>query len=185
MARLFDTTPLPDGFTYVPDAISPDAERALIAEIMTLPLSAAVYRGFTARRRIKFFEDGVPEFLLPLRDHAATLGGLDRSSVTTALVTEYGPGAVMGWHRDAPQYGPVVIGYSLAGSCRMRLRRIGAEPRDPCAHAVVILDPRSAYVMGGAARSEWRHSIPAVAALRYSITFRTRRSFHRREKAKG
>jgi hypothetical protein len=30
--------------------------------------------------------------------------------------------------------------------------------------------------MDGAARAEWQHSIPAVDALRYSITFRTIRT---------
>src|SRR5215213_9176213 len=173
MAAISDATPLPQGFTYVPEAISVDEERDLIATIVTLPLAAAMYRGFAAQRRIVFYEDGVPDFLLPLRDNAAALAGLDPPSLTTALVTEYGPGAVIGWHRDAPQYGAVVIGYSLAGRCRMRLRRIGADVRDNSARVSVILEPRSAYVMGGAARAAWQHSIPAVDALRYSITFRT------------
>jgi alkylated DNA repair dioxygenase AlkB len=34
-------------------------------------------------------------------------------------------------------------------------------------------EPRSIYMMGGPSRSEWEHSIPAVEAPRYSITFRT------------
>jgi alkylated DNA repair dioxygenase AlkB len=38
------------------------------------------------------------------------------------------------------------------------------------------LEPRSIYVMRGAARSQWQHSIPAVDETRYSITFRTLRS---------
>ena len=49
-------------------------------------------------------------------------------SLTAALVTEYAPGAVIGWHRDAPQYGPVVIGVSLASACRMRMRREQRQP---------------------------------------------------------
>jgi alkylated DNA repair dioxygenase AlkB len=35
--------------------------------------------------------------------------------------------------------------------------------------------PRSIYLLTGAARTEWEHSIPAVSELRYSITFRTLR----------
>ena len=38
------------------------------------------------------------------------------------------------------------------------------------------LEPRSAYVLGGAARSAWQHSIPPTKDLRYSITFRTLRN---------
>lgn len=34
---------------------------------------------------------------------------------------------------------------------------------------------RSGYVLTGAARSSWQHSIPPVPQLRYSLTFRTLR----------
>jgi alkylated DNA repair dioxygenase AlkB len=40
----------------------------------------------------------------------------------------------------------------------------------------LTLEPRSAYLMRGPVRIEWEHSIPAVDALRYSITFRTLRA---------
>jgi alkylated DNA repair dioxygenase AlkB len=39
----------------------------------------------------------------------------------------------------------------------------------------VLLEPRSAYALTGAARWSWQHSIPATKELRYSITFRTLR----------
>jgi alkylated DNA repair dioxygenase AlkB len=38
-----------------------------------------------------------------------------------------------------------------------------------------VLNPRSAYLMTGEARNRYEHSIPPVADLRYSITFRTLR----------
>ena len=38
--------------------------------------------------------------------------------------------------------------------------------------ANVVAEPRSAYLLSGPSRAEWEHSIPAVDALRYSITFR-------------
>jgi alkylated DNA repair dioxygenase AlkB len=34
-------------------------------------------------------------------------------------------------------------------------------------------EPRSLYMMSGASRNLWEHSIPAVETPRYSITFRT------------
>ena len=40
-------------------------------------------------------------------------------------------------------------------------------------HALINRARRSAYVLGGLARSAWQHSIPAIEDLRYSITFRT------------
>ena len=36
----------------------------------------------------------------------------------------------------------------------------------------MAVDPRSAYLLSGSARSEWEHSILRVEALRYSISFR-------------
>jgi alkylated DNA repair dioxygenase AlkB len=97
----------------------------------------------------------------------------DPASLSEALVTEYVPGAVIGWHRDAPTFGPVVVGFSLGAACRLRLRRGHGKERDAVARVSVVLEPRSGYVLAGPARSEWQHSIPAVDALRYSITFRS------------
>jgi alkylated DNA repair dioxygenase AlkB len=97
-----------------------------------------------------------------------------------ALINEYPPGAPIGWHRDAPQYG-IVTGVSLLTPCRMKLRPYvspAAQPKDArrrrTTHEIELV-PRSAYLMSGQARSEYEHSIPAVEALRYSITFRTLR----------
>jgi alkylated DNA repair dioxygenase AlkB len=97
-----------------------------------------------------------------------------------ALINEYRPGAPIGWHRDAPQYG-IVTGVSLLTPCRMKLRPYvspAAHPEDSrprrTTHEIELF-PRSAYLMSGQVRNEYEHSIPAVEALRYSITFRTLR----------
>jgi alkylated DNA repair dioxygenase AlkB len=99
-----------------------------------------------------------------------------------ALINEYAPGAPIGWHRDAPQYG-IVAGVSLLSSCRMKFRpyvspaaRRPAAGRGPrTATHEIVLERRSAYLMTGEARNAYEHHIPAVGELRYSITFRTRR----------
>ena len=39
-----------------------------------------------------------------------------------------------------------------------------------------LLEPRSLYIISGAARSAWQHHIPPTKQLRYSITMRTVRS---------
>jgi alkylated DNA repair dioxygenase AlkB len=88
------------------------------------------------------------------------------------LVTEYTPGAGIGWHRDAPSFG-VVVGVSLLGPCRFRFARGAGGARETRA---VILEPRSAYVLSGPARWQWQHSIPPGKTARYSITFRTMRA---------
>ena len=40
-------------------------------------------------------------------------------------------------------------------------------------HFTLNAQPRSLYVMTGASRHVWEHSIPPVETPRYSITFRT------------
>ncbi|TMG42125.1 MAG: 2OG-Fe(II) oxygenase [Chloroflexi bacterium] len=154
----------------------------MLEEIARLPLAAAKYKQYTARRRIAYFGFGydftanrlgaappAPAFLGPLRDKVAAWMSLAPAALEQALVTEYRPGTPLGWHRDAPDFGRVA-GVSLGGWARMRLRRY---PRGKNTPIVLELAPRSAYQMQGAARWQWQHSIPATRELRYSITFRT------------
>jgi alkylated DNA repair dioxygenase AlkB len=185
--RLRRLAELPAGFSYRPNFLSEEEERQLLSQLRQLPFESALYRGFTAKRRIVAFGvlysfetnelspgPPVPEFLCSLRSRLGELA-MDRApeAFVEALATEYSPGATIGWHRDAPQFGGTVIGVSLAASCRMRLR---LEAEDEYLITSLELAPRSAYVMQGEARWRWQHSIPAVAAERYSITFRTLRS---------
>jgi alkylated DNA repair dioxygenase AlkB len=144
-------------------------------------------RGVVARRRVAFFGETydqsgaapMPDFLLPLRLALAAWAGVEPAAFAMALINEYRPGSPIGWHRDAPQYGRVA-GVSLLSSCRMRFRRYVPpglathEGRRRATHEV-LLEPRSAYLIGDSARQEYEHHIPAVAELRYSITFRTLR----------
>jgi alkylated DNA repair dioxygenase AlkB len=184
--------PLPEGFLYRPDFITPDEERALIAWAETLPFEAVVMRGYVGKRRtvqygvVYGFDNrqgqpgpGIPEQLLPLRERAGTLAGVAAEAFTETLVTEYSAGTAIGWHRDAPMFG-VVVGVSLGSACRMRFRRGHERGSTQIERASIVLEPRSAYVIDGPARSDWQHSIPAVDGLRYSITFRTQRALKRR-----
>jgi alkylated DNA repair dioxygenase AlkB len=54
----------------------------------------------------------------------------------------------------------------------MRFRPEAAGGR---AAAEVTLEPRSAYMLTGDARTKWQHQIPPVKELRYSLTFRSLR----------
>jgi hypothetical protein len=111
-------------------------------------------------------------FLLPLREKAAAFAGLAASELQHVLITEYGPGAAIGWHKDKAVFGEVV-GISLLSSCTFRLRRKAGAGWE---RASLVAEPGSAYLLRGASRTEWEHSIPAVESLRYSITFRNLRS---------
>ena len=184
---LFDA-PLPGGFHYRADFISPAAEAELTAEIARVTFSDFAMRGVVAKRRVAFFGESydrggaaeLPPFLLPLRADIATWAGVPPDAFAMALINEYPPGAPIGWHRDAPQYG-IVAGVSLLASCRMKFRpylRPGQKAPDNAPRRTtheLTLPPRSAYLMTGESRSSYEHHIPAVTALRYSITFRTLR----------
>jgi alkylated DNA repair dioxygenase AlkB len=178
--KLFDE--LPPGFVYQRDVITRDEEAAMLAEIAQLDFHTVTMHGVVARRRViqygwkygfdrKGLQAGseIPAFLLPLRERIASIAQVEPDALSEALLTEYQPGAPIGWHRDAPGFG-VVVGVSLLSPCRFRFRR---RPERGSERVDVVLEPRSAYVLAGAARSAWQHSIPAVDALRYSVTFRT------------
>jgi alkylated DNA repair dioxygenase AlkB len=105
------------------------------------------------------------------RRTARHFGLVEPEELAEILVQRYPPGATIGWHRDAPAF-DIVVGISLGGSARLRFQRGKGEQRRVFE---VALEPRSGYVLSGAARSSWQHSIPATKELRYSITFRTLR----------
>jgi alkylated DNA repair dioxygenase AlkB len=178
----------PAGFVYVDDAISAVEESALVALMGTLPWEAVVFRGIEARRRVVHFGHRydyeargvspglpIPQPLSELRERLAPLAGREAERFVEVLATEYRPGTSIGWHRDAPAFGSVVMGVSLGSACRMRFRRSIADGWERWERT---LEPRSAYVIGGAARASWQHSIPPTPDLRYSITYRTVRAPH-------
>jgi alkylated DNA repair dioxygenase AlkB len=170
---------LPEGFRYRPELITPADEHRLLAHVRALPFRAFEFHGYTGKRRVISFgwhydfsgrtlrkADDIPDYLRALRTAAATFAHLEPEEFQHALVTEYGPGAGIGWHRDKAVFGEVV-GISLLAPCVFRLRRkVGAQKWE---RVNLIVAPRSAYHLSGPARYEWEHSIPQMEALRYSI----------------
>ena len=176
---------LPEGFLYVDDVLSEQEESGLLHQVEGLDFSAVVMHGVAARRTTRHYgygyefqsqalteADPLPDWLVELRDRVAASTGEEPAQFVEALVTRYPPGATMGWHRDAPGFGDVVLGVSLGARCRLRFQR-GKGPDRVVAEQ--LLEPRSVYALKGAARWLWQHSIPAVKETRYSVTFRTLR----------
>ena len=176
---------MPDGFAYRPELITRAEEAALVERLAALALQPFEFQGHLGKRRVASFgwryrfgagglqqAEPLPDWLTPLRDRAASFGGVEPEAFVHALVTEYEPGAGIGWHRDRPEFGDVV-GVSLASPCVVRFRRRVGKG---WARRSFTAEPRSAYLLTGKAREEWQHGIAAVDALRYSITFRTLRA---------
>ncbi len=147
---------LPSGFLHRDDFVSTAEEASLAEHISEIEFAAFEMRGVVAKRRVAFFgasydrgdqpSPPIPEFLSPLRSTLAEFAGV-----------------------------------SILSACRMRLRpylsptaAAASKVKRKTTHEIELL-PRSAYVMRDEARSAFEHSIPAVAALRYSITMRTLR----------
>jgi alkylated DNA repair dioxygenase AlkB len=179
---LFEPEPsLPEGFRYQPDLITPDQERYLVERFAELPFAAFEFREYVGKRRVISYgskydfsrerlqgAEEIPPFLLPLRECVAAFAELDAASLQQLLVTEYAAGAAIGWHRDKAVF-EEVVGISLLSPCVFRLRH---GESTGWKRASLTLEPRSAYLLAGASRTEWEHSIPAVSTLRYSVTFR-------------
>jgi alkylated DNA repair dioxygenase AlkB len=171
-----------EGFLYQPDLVSVHLERHLVAHFAELDFKEFEFRGYFGKRRVVSFgvrydfndsrmhaAPDIPNFLWPLRQLAARFAGLEAPALQHALITEYRPGAAIGWHRDRPAFKDVV-GISLLSPCRFRLRcRSGKKWH----RQTVTLEPRSAYLLRGVVREQWEHSIPASDSLRYSVTFRS------------
>ena len=172
---------LPQGFVYEPEFLSPADEARLIGEAEGLAFKPFEFRGFLGKREVVSFGwkydyndrsfrsvTAIPDWLLPVREQAAGFAGLAPEALEQALVTRYEAGTSIGWHRDRPVFEDVV-GISLTSPCTFRFRR---KVGDQWERRSLAAEPRSIYLLRGPSRHEWEHSIPAVDALRYSVTFR-------------
>lgn len=143
-----------------------------------MPFRSIVMRGEVALRAVACFgfdylyaardvapAEPFPSLLLRLRERAESLAG-DGSSLEQAIVTSYPDRAGINWHKDAPVFGPSIVGISIGSDARLHLRHAANVHR-------LILAPRSAYLLSGDARREWLHRVSPVRVQRYSITFRS------------
>jgi DNA oxidative demethylase len=173
----------PEGLSYAADFIGAAEERELLDLLEGLEFREVVMRGYPARRTTVHFgwnyeidrrevepTEPIPDALLPLRDRCAAAARVEPEAFAELLATRYPAGAGIGWHRDAPQFGSVVAGISLFSACTMKFRR---KAGDSWVRYELLLEPRSLYVLAGAARWQWQHGITETPEVRYSLTFRT------------
>jgi alkylated DNA repair dioxygenase AlkB len=184
---LFGGPELPAGFRYVPDVLSSKEEKSLVQHFEKLPLKPFEFHGYQGNRRIYTFGHGyifagqepradarIPDYLRPLTDIASEISGMPANAFEQLMVTEYAPGAGIGWHRDRPTYEDIVA-VSFLAPCTLRLRRKVGEDWE---RQFAYIEPRSVYLLHGPVRNGWQHSIAPMDVLRYSVTLRTFRSTH-------
>ena len=172
----------PEGLRYQPGFVDEATEAELVAHLAQLPLKPFQFGAFEGKRRVASFgfrydytlkqlqqATPIPGWLGPLIGSVEQFGALPVGSVQQILCTEYDAGVGIGWHRDKPHFDQV-FGLSLAASCKFRFRR---RAGDKWQRFTLTAEPCSLYMMSGASRQVWEHSIPAVEQRRYSITFRT------------
>ncbi len=191
-AQLFSSAPAwPAGFTYAAELLGVTQEAQLLEFIRALPFEEAEYKEWRARRRIVSFggrydytrneltaAPPIPQFLYSLRAQLAVWAAIPEQRLQHAVVAEYRPGTPLGWHRDVPEF-EEVLGVSLLGHARLRFRPWPPASGQRAAWKI-DLEPRSAYLMRGAARWQWQHAVSPTPELRYAVTFRTRNPHKRR-----
>lgn len=185
--RLFDDDALVAsilGLTYEPEFLTKEEETRLINIIQSLPLHAARYKEYFARRRVVSF-GGSYDFdsnkLLPAQPLDERLSGLKKrvaewigthpERLRHALVAEYSAGTPLGWHRDVPHF-ERIIGVSLGSRATLRFRPYPYSPHLVGKVRNLDVESRSIYMLAGDARWKWQHCVEATAELRWSITFR-------------
>jgi DNA oxidative demethylase len=173
----------PEGWRYEENFLSLEEERSLVEEFEKLPLAPLQMHGVISKRELMHYgwdyhydamtirpTERPPDFLHSIQERAARLANIAPAALEEILLTRYPLGSGIGWHRDAPMFGSLIIGISLVSPCMMKLRK----KMDDVYHTYATeLRPRSIYFLTGKARTQWQHSIPSIKALRYSITFRT------------
>ncbi|MBS1586302.1 MAG: alpha-ketoglutarate-dependent dioxygenase AlkB [Bacteroidetes bacterium] len=188
MNTLFPIPPQqPEGFSYIENFISTEEERGLVEVIAGLQLRTFTFRGYEAKRLVRSYGydyhfdsrsiskgEEVPGGLHLLIDKVASHLSIEADAFAEVLVTEYPPGAVINWHRDAPPF-DLIAGISLQADCNFRLRPYDKAKQGRNAIVSFPVLRRSLYVMQGPARSDWEHSIMPVKSQRYSVTLRTLR----------
>lgn len=177
--------PVP-GLVYIDDYISRDEERELLRAVdaerwltdykRRRQVYGVAYSGPQAGTLLDPLPSWLEWLIARVRRERRVEG-----EVVNAVINEYLPGQGIAPHLDHPAFGPTVVAVSLGGAITLRLDHPSRLELSP-----VLLDvqPRSLWVLGGEARSHWRHGIAPrrsddVAGVkrprerRVSITLRT------------
>jgi alkylated DNA repair dioxygenase AlkB len=178
-----DAMPVP-GLRYVAGYLDGDAQTRLLAEVDSQPWQHAGGRGVQiygySYHHLKggiYRLGDLPAWAL---DVAARIqrDGLMPHLADQMIVNAYEPGAGISAHVDLSAFDDAIAAISLGSTCVMQFAEKASGREE-----ALLLEPGSALVLSGEARSQWTHAIPArtsdlwqnrelVRGRRVSLTFR-------------
>jgi hypothetical protein len=148
--------------------------------IQALPLQPFQFGQFKGKRRVASFGFRYDYALRRLRGAIRSPPGWQRLSRRSKHLAGPRPGSsrssapntTSGSGSAGTATSPISIRCSAFHSVRLQIavRRPAGKTWN---RFTLNAEPRSLYMMSGASRQVWEHSIPPVEAPRYSITFRT------------
>jgi len=181
-------TAFPQGFLYTPNFINVEEEEYLYKEIQQIHLHEFTFQGFKANRKVASFgydysfdngkltkSSDIPKPFNFLVDKVAAFLSINTTDFAELLITEYPPGSVINWHRDAPPF-DIIAGISLMADCNFKLRPYDKAKQTRASIVTIPVKRRSLYIIKDVVRTDYQHSIAPVKQTRYSITTRTLRS---------
>jgi len=160
------------GLRYLPEYVEESEEEGLLAAIDAQPWLSDLkrrvqhygYRYDYKARKVDpaSYLGPLPAWALPLAGRLAE-EGLMPSAPDQLIVNEYEPGQGISPHVDCvPCFGPAICSLTLGSSCVMELSSVADDRRES-----LLLERRSLLILAGAARFDWRHSIPARKSDRH------------------
>jgi len=166
------------GLAYVPNYLDPILHDRVLRIVDSLPWQSELKRrvqhyGYTYdyRRRTVERIGALPDWAAEIAIRLAERG-LGRDVPDQLIVNEYQPGQGIAAHVDMPLFADMIVSISLGSACVMEFTNGESSIKEQ-----LRLEPRSALVLSGEARSGWRHSIPARKRDKWhgTVSPRTRR----------
>jgi hypothetical protein len=161
--------PLPSisGLSLYPNVLTPELERDTLAAINDgewIPIGGGNSRriqqfGSEYIHKLKRLSDApsppIPYYCIPLIE-VIRLKTERTFNPTQLIINEYTPGQGIGEHVDAvDQFGETIVALSLGSGATMKFKRV---TNTTISHSL-WLPPRSALIMTGEARYDWKHGI--------------------------
>ena len=172
------------GVQYLPHYIDERAQEQLLSAVDRHPWQQSARHRvqvygyhYNHRQRTAYRIGDLPPWAVALAEQLHG-DGLIAARPNQLVANDYDPGVGIFDHVDQAVFGDVVISVSLGSTCIMRFTTEPAE-----ASREILLEPRSALVLSGEARWDWKHGIPHrhcdrwggreyVRSRRISLTFR-------------